>query len=73
MAHHADKIVGRFHREAPQLARNLERSAADAQRTLRKLPGTLDNVNDLTVSVNRSLGKVNPLLDKANAIEEAKV
>ena len=54
-------------------ARRMGRIAANADVTLGKLPGVMDEFKGLRPAVDKTLNKVNPLLDKANGVTEADV
>lgn len=54
-------------------ARRMARIAANADLTLAKTPAVMDEFKGLRPSLDRTLGKVNPLLDKANSVTEADV
>lgn len=51
----------------------LARIAANADLTLQKTPAVMEEFKGLRPQLDRTLGKVNPLLDKANSVTEADV
>ena len=51
----------------------LSRIAANADLTLQKTPAVMEEIKGLRPALDRTLGKVNPLLDKANTVTEADV
>jgi phospholipid/cholesterol/gamma-HCH transport system substrate-binding protein len=63
-----DGMAARLNHEAPTLIRDAKRTLVHADAALVKVPGTLDSMDRLGKGVDKTLKKVNPLLDKANQI-----
>ena len=61
-----DEMTTTLNADAPRLTKQLGKVAD-------KLPGTLDELSGIKTSIDRTLDKANPLLDKANAFDAAKM
>lgn len=68
IASNVDALTGDLKAQTPAINRTI----ANADKTMAKLPQTLEGFDSLQKGVERSLGKVDPLLDKANAFDTAK-
>jgi phospholipid/cholesterol/gamma-HCH transport system substrate-binding protein len=61
-----DEMTTTINQKAPSLIKN-------ADQAMTKLPGALDQLDGLSKGVKTTLDKTNPLLDKANSMDEAKL
>lgn len=68
IASNVDHMTSELKGQTPAISRAI----ANADKTMVKLPGTLDGLNSLQKDVTQTLNKTNPLLDKANAFDTAK-